>query len=76
LATTGEVLGVKSAKLYSEIYAVPALKSLVNDPALAPTPQMAFFGNIVRGSTFIRFRRFQMLRPISKPYRARSKRPN
>lgn len=42
LATTGEVLGVKP-KLFNEIYAVPALKSLVNDAKLAPTPQMAFF---------------------------------
>lgn len=42
LATTGEVLGVKP-KLFSEIYAVPALKSLVNNTKLAPTPQMGFF---------------------------------
>ncbi len=29
--------------MYHDIYSVPALKSLVNDSKLAPTPQMAFF---------------------------------
>ena len=43
LATTGQVMATKSHTLYHDIYSVPALKSLVTDSALAPTPQMAFF---------------------------------
>jgi multiple sugar transport system substrate-binding protein len=43
LATTGQVIATKNATLFHDIYSVPALKSLVNDPSLAPTPQMAFF---------------------------------
>ena len=43
LATTGQVIATKNATLFHDIYSVPALKSLVNDPKLAPTPQMAFF---------------------------------
>jgi multiple sugar transport system substrate-binding protein len=43
LATAGQVIATKNATLFHEIYSVPALKSLVNDPSLAPTPQMAFF---------------------------------
>lgn len=43
LATKGQVIATKNPKLYHDVYSVPALKSLVNDPKLAPTPQMAFF---------------------------------
>lgn len=43
LATTGQVIATKSHALFHDIYSVPALKSLVNDPKLAPTPKMAFF---------------------------------
>ena len=43
LATTGQVMATKSPTLFHDIYSVPALKSLVNDASLAPTPQMAFF---------------------------------
>ena len=46
--TTGEKLGVQP-KLFGEILAVPALKSLVNDPRLAPNPQMAFFWKYSEG---------------------------
>jgi multiple sugar transport system substrate-binding protein len=43
LVTTGQVIATKSPTLFHDIYSVPALKTLVNDAALAPTPQMAFF---------------------------------
>jgi multiple sugar transport system substrate-binding protein len=43
LVTTGQVIATKTPALFHAIYSVPALKSLVNDAALAPTPQMAFF---------------------------------
>jgi multiple sugar transport system substrate-binding protein len=43
LATAGQVIATKSPAIYHDIYSVPALKSLVNNSALAPTPQMAFF---------------------------------
>ncbi len=43
LATTGQVIATKRPALFHDIYSVPALKSLVNDANLAPTPQMAFF---------------------------------
>jgi multiple sugar transport system substrate-binding protein len=43
LATTGQEVATKSPTLYNDVYSVPALKSLVNDISLAPTPQMAFF---------------------------------
>ena len=43
LATTGQVIATKNPAIYHDIYSVPALKSLVNDSKLAPTPQMAFF---------------------------------
>ena len=43
LATTGQVMATKNPTLFHDIYSVPALKSLVNDAELAPTPQMAFF---------------------------------
>ncbi len=52
--TTGEKLGVQP-KLFSEILAVPALKSLVNDPRLAPNPQMAFFWKYSEGNNVIPF---------------------
>lgn len=43
LATTGQEIATKNPTLFHDIYSVPALKSLVDDPKLAPTPQMAFF---------------------------------
>ncbi len=43
LVTTGQVIATKNPTLFHDIYSVPALKTLVNDAALAPTPQMAFF---------------------------------
>ncbi|HXW82251.1 MAG TPA: extracellular solute-binding protein [Acidimicrobiales bacterium] len=43
LATTGQVMATKNPTLFHDIYSVPALKSLVSDAKLAPTPQMAFF---------------------------------
>jgi multiple sugar transport system substrate-binding protein len=43
LATTGQVIATKSPTLFHDIYSVPALKSLVDNAKLAPTPQMAFF---------------------------------
>jgi multiple sugar transport system substrate-binding protein len=43
LVTTGQVMATKNPTLFHDIYSVPALKSLVNDAKLAPTPQMAFF---------------------------------
>jgi multiple sugar transport system substrate-binding protein len=43
LATAGQVIATKNPTLFHDIYSVPALKSLVNDSKLAPTPQMAFF---------------------------------
>jgi multiple sugar transport system substrate-binding protein len=43
LVTTGQDIATKSPSLFHDIYSVPALKSLVNDASLAPTPQMAFF---------------------------------
>jgi multiple sugar transport system substrate-binding protein len=43
LVTTGQEIATKSPSLFHDIYSVPALKSLVNDASLAPTPQMAFF---------------------------------
>jgi len=54
MATTGEKLGVKP-HLFSEILAVPALKSLVNDAKLAPNPQMAFFWKYSEGRNVIPF---------------------
>jgi multiple sugar transport system substrate-binding protein len=43
LATTGQEIATKNPTLFHDIYSVPALKSLVSDSSLAPTPQMAFF---------------------------------
>jgi multiple sugar transport system substrate-binding protein len=43
LATTGQEIATKNPTLLNDIYSVPALKSLVDDPKLAPSPQMAFF---------------------------------
>jgi multiple sugar transport system substrate-binding protein len=43
LATTGQEIATKTPSLFNDIYSVPALKSLVDDAKLAPTPQMAFF---------------------------------
>jgi multiple sugar transport system substrate-binding protein len=43
LATTGQEIATKNPTLFHDIYSVPALKSLVSDAKLAPTPQMAFF---------------------------------
>lgn len=43
LATTGQQTATKTPSIYHDVYSVPALKSLVNDAKLAPTPQMAFF---------------------------------
>lgn len=54
LSTKGEQLGVQP-KLFNEIYAVPALKSLVEDSKLAPTPQMAFFWKYSEGNNIIPF---------------------
>lgn len=55
LATTGQVMATKSHALYHDIYSVPALKSLVNDPKLAPTPEMAFFWHYSGGNNIIPF---------------------
>ncbi|GAA3104664.1 ABC transporter substrate-binding protein [Pseudonocardia yunnanensis] len=43
LATTGQEIATKTPPVYHDIYSVPALKSLVSNAQLAPTPQMAFF---------------------------------
>jgi ABC-type glycerol-3-phosphate transport system substrate-binding protein len=43
LVTTGQEIATKTPSLFTDIYSVPALKSLVSDAKLAPTPQMAFF---------------------------------
>ncbi|HVT71264.1 MAG TPA: extracellular solute-binding protein [Trebonia sp.] len=43
LATTGQEVATKTPALFNDVYSVPALKSLVSDAKLAPTPQMAFF---------------------------------
>jgi multiple sugar transport system substrate-binding protein len=43
LATTGQEIATKTPSIFNDVYSVPALKSLVNDTKLAPTPQMAFF---------------------------------
>lgn len=43
LATTGQEIATKTPSLLNDVYSVPALKSLVSDAKLAPTPQMAFF---------------------------------
>lgn len=43
LATTGQEIATKNPALFNDVYSVPALKSLVSDAKLAPTPQMAFF---------------------------------
>lgn len=55
LATSGEVMGTQDKKLFQEIYAVPALKFLVNDTKLAPTPQMSFFWKYSSGEHIIPF---------------------
>ncbi|WP_433293694.1 extracellular solute-binding protein [Pseudonocardia sp. CA-142604] len=43
LATTGQEIATKTPSIYHDIYSVPALKSLVSNAQMAPTPQMAFF---------------------------------
>jgi multiple sugar transport system substrate-binding protein len=43
LATTGQEIATKTPSIFNDVYSVPALKSLVDDTKLAPTPQMAFF---------------------------------
>ena len=50
LATKGQVEATTNRVLFHDIYSVPALKSLVDDPKLAPTPQMAFFWRYSGGS--------------------------
>ena len=43
LATTGQQTATKTPALLNDVGSVPALKSLVNDASLAPSPAMAFF---------------------------------